>query len=272
VDAEARWGQVEADWLARKGIVTKKMLRSSGLAGPNGKVFASLVDGRLVLKLPASRVDALIDDGVGERFSSGSRPMKEWVSVDAAHERRWPELVEEAQGFVAGGAADRSRSFTAVVTTDRRRRVLVPIPFDPDVAWGAKREHHVAGTVNGMRVRAVIEPLDDGQGILLGPAWRRDCGISPGDQVAVVLAPEGPQREGLAPDVAAAFEASPDAGAFFDSIAQFYRRAYLTWIEATKRRPDERAARIREVVALLEAGVKQRPLEAPSASVTPRDH
>ncbi len=39
---------------------------------------------------------------------------------------------------------------------------MVPVPFDPDEAWGANPQHHVAGTVNGMGVRAVIEPLDNG--------------------------------------------------------------------------------------------------------------
>jgi Bacteriocin-protection, YdeI or OmpD-Associated/Domain of unknown function (DUF1905) len=134
----------------------------------------------------------------------------------------------------------------------------VPVPFDPDEVWGPKAEHHVHGTVNGMGVRGVIEPLDEGRGVVLGPAWRRDCGLGAGDTVNVALRPEGPQREDLAADIVAAFAANPAAGAFFDSIAQFYRRAYLRYIDATKRRPEERAARIAEVVALLAAGVKQR--------------
>lgn len=49
-----------------------------------------------------------------------------------------------------------------MVTADRKGRVLVPVPFDPDDAWGHRPEHHVAGTVNGMGVRAVIERLGDG--------------------------------------------------------------------------------------------------------------
>ena len=53
--------------------------------------------------------------------------------------------------------------------------------------------------------------------------------------------------------------ASPEAGAFFDTLAQFYRKAYLRWIDATSRRPDVRAARIAEVVDLLAAGIKERP-------------
>jgi hypothetical protein len=156
---------------------------------------------------------------------------------------------------------DRSRSFSAVVTTDERRRVLVPVPFDPDATWGSKREHHVRGTVNGMPVRAVVEPLGEGLGIVLGPAWRRDCGVSAGEKVAVMLEPEGPQRDDLAPDFRAALEADPAAGAFFDSIAQAYRNAYVRWIDATKRRPDVRAARIEETVQLLREHKKQRSTE-----------
>jgi Bacteriocin-protection, YdeI or OmpD-Associated/Domain of unknown function (DUF1905) len=153
----------------------------------------------------------------------------------------------------------KTQHYGAVVTADSRRRVLVPVPFDPDQVWGPKNEHRVHGTVNGMEVRAVVEPLGEGHGILLGPAWRRDCGIGPGDEVDVALAPEGPQREDLAPDFAAALEAEPDAGAFFDSLAQFYRNAYLRWIESTKRSPELRATRIAETVVLLKAGVRQRP-------------
>ena len=49
------------------------------------------------------------------------------------------------------------------------------------------------------------------------------------------------------------------AGPFFDSLAQFYRKAYLRWIDATKRSPAKRAERIAEMIKLLDAGVKQRP-------------
>lgn len=151
-----------------------------------------------------------------------------------------------------------AQRFTAVVVVGPKGRVFLPLPFAPNDEWGVKDDHHVAGTINSMPVRAVVERLGTGYGIVVGPAWRRDCGISPGDDVEVVLAPEGPQRGDLAEDFRAALESEPAAAAFFDNLAQFYRNAYLRWIDATKKRPDERAARIRDVVALLEHGVKQR--------------
>lgn len=136
--------------------------------------------------------------------------------------------------------------------------MFVPVPFDPDAVWVPKPVHHVTGTVNGMGIRAVIIEHGGHRGFLLGPAWLR-CGLEPGAQVTVVLAPEGPQRADLAEDVAAALQASPAAGVFFDSLARFYRRAYLRWIDATKGRPQTRTQRIAEMVSLLEAGIKQRP-------------
>lgn len=93
--------------------------------------------------------------------------------------------------------------------------------------WGRKVSHHDAGTVDGVRIRAVVEPLERGVGIVLGPSRQRDCGVALGDEVEVVIAPEGPQREDLADDIAAALAAEPSAARFFDSLAQFYRTGYL---------------------------------------------
>jgi hypothetical protein len=150
--------------------------------------------------------------------------------------------------------------FQTIAVSRGRDRVMVPIPFDPDAVWGAKVRHHVAGTVNGMRVRAVIEAIDDGVGFVLGPAWRRDCGIEPGQPVTVQLLPEGPQRDDLPAELAEALDANPAAGHFFDSLAQFYRKGYLTWINATRRSPERRAERIGIVVQALAEGHKTRPL------------
>lgn len=152
-----------------------------------------------------------------------------------------------------------SRSFTTTVAEDASRRAVVPVPFDPDEAWGPKPAHRVAGTVNGWRVRGVVEPVGNGFGMRIGAAWRRDCGVGPGDEVVVELEPEGPQRAELAPDLQASLDADPAAGAFFDGLAQFYRRAYLRYIDGTKRRPEVRSQRIAEVVELCRKGVKQRP-------------
>jgi hypothetical protein len=151
------------------------------------------------------------------------------------------------------------RRFGATVRDGPRGRMFVPVPFDPDQEWGVKERHLVGGSVNGVRVRGTIEPFGADRGLVLGTGWRRDHRVAPGDRVEVELSPEGPLREDLAEDLATALAANPAAAAFFDSLAQFYRRAYLRWIDGTKRHPDRRAARIAEVVDLLAAGHKERP-------------
>lgn len=152
-----------------------------------------------------------------------------------------------------------SQRFTVPVVAGGRGSLLVPVPFDPDRVWGAKQRHHICGTVNGIGVRAVLEVVGDGFGFTLGHASPSRVGLAVGDVVTVDVVPEGPQRDDLADDIADALSANPVAGAFFDSLAQFYRRAYLRWIDATKRRPEQRSARIAEMVRLLESGIKQRP-------------
>ena len=150
--------------------------------------------------------------------------------------------------------------FTATLAAGGRGRAFVAVPFDPDRVWRPKPQHHITGTINGMGIRALIEDHGDRRGFTLGPAWLRGCRtLALGDTVRVEIVPEGPQRDDLADDIAAALDANPGAGEFFDSLAQFYRKAYLRWIDATKRRPEHRAQRIAEVIGLLNAGVKERP-------------
>ena len=73
----------------------------------HNKIFAMLVKGRLVVKLPRGRprqrVDARIAAGIGERFDPGhGRLMKEWVTIVPLEDNAWLALAREALAFVAG--------------------------------------------------------------------------------------------------------------------------------------------------------------------------
>jgi len=84
--------------------------RGTGFGGSaglrvKGRIFAMLDrEGQLVVKLPAQRVDQLVDSGAGARFSPrrDSRLMKEWATVPLDHSREWEQLVSEAFQFVRG--------------------------------------------------------------------------------------------------------------------------------------------------------------------------
>ena len=84
------------------GVATweKKNFGSSGLS-INDKIFAMLLKGELVLKLPKKRVDTLIETQAGERLVMGQRHMKEWITLKPAAEDSWLPLAHEAMEFVA---------------------------------------------------------------------------------------------------------------------------------------------------------------------------
>jgi hypothetical protein len=95
--------------------IADEELRSSGVTGGTGfgrseglriesKIYAMLVNGELVVKLPKTRVDELVESGVALRFEPGTgRVMKEWLSVPPSSSRRWKALVRESKAFVGAG-------------------------------------------------------------------------------------------------------------------------------------------------------------------------
>jgi hypothetical protein len=65
-----------------------------------GRIFAMLVRGRLVLKLPASRVEALVAAGAGDHFDANKgTPMREWLSLDPGAAEPWLPLAMDALEF-----------------------------------------------------------------------------------------------------------------------------------------------------------------------------
>jgi hypothetical protein len=69
----------------------------------DGKIFAMLSGGDLVVKLPKQRVDELVASQTGAPFDPGhGRVMKEWLTVAPAQSGRWDDLAAEALQFVGG--------------------------------------------------------------------------------------------------------------------------------------------------------------------------
>lgn len=67
------------------------------------KIFAMLVRGRLVLKLPEARVSALVAAGAGVPFDANKgTPMREWLSLGPESGRDWVPLAREALAFAGG--------------------------------------------------------------------------------------------------------------------------------------------------------------------------
>jgi len=75
----------------------------AGALQVDGRIFAMLSHGRLVLKLPNERVATLLSTGDGLPFDAGKgRPMNECVALDGRHVDQWLGLAREARAFIAG--------------------------------------------------------------------------------------------------------------------------------------------------------------------------
>ena len=102
-EVPASFAKVAAAFAEDRAVSTGKMMASFGLR-VNGKIFAMLVRGELVAKLPKARVDELVRKHSGQRFDPrrDGRLMKEWVVV-GARGANWVELAQEAYRFVKKG-------------------------------------------------------------------------------------------------------------------------------------------------------------------------
>jgi TfoX/Sxy family transcriptional regulator of competence genes len=106
--AEERWASLVDTMLAASdatyGSTGSGAQRAFGATSlkTNGKIFAMLVNGRLVVKLDKRRVDDLVASGAGRNFDPGhGRLQKEWLDVDSDSDQTWLELATESEAFVA---------------------------------------------------------------------------------------------------------------------------------------------------------------------------
>lgn len=105
ITPEERFAMVIEELLGNAGVTPPSEGKSFGSSGLkiHNKIFAMLARGRLVVKLPKSRVDALVASGDGERYDprQDGRLMKEWLTLEPASEADWLSLAREAMEFVA---------------------------------------------------------------------------------------------------------------------------------------------------------------------------
>jgi hypothetical protein len=103
-DAESRFAALVARFAGAPDVeVPDRSARrrfGSDTLRARGSIFAMVSQGRLVVKLPAARVGALIADGTGLPFDGGKgRPMKEWLVVANADDGTSAALADEALDF-----------------------------------------------------------------------------------------------------------------------------------------------------------------------------
>ena len=101
-DADPKFAPVIAAFASDRRVIAGKMMASVGLK-VDGKIFAMMVRGKFVAKLPKERVNELVESGVGQPFDPrrNGRVMKEWIELNGT-KPSWIELATEAHRFVKG--------------------------------------------------------------------------------------------------------------------------------------------------------------------------
>jgi hypothetical protein len=100
MDLEQRFSELVDELCSRPGVTPPG---GSGFGSHavkvDGSIFAMLVRGHLVVKLPQDRVTELVATGTGDSFDANKgRPMKEWLTI--FDESAWHDLALEAWEFV----------------------------------------------------------------------------------------------------------------------------------------------------------------------------
>jgi len=108
MDPSERFETLVAEFADLPGVIPPGATKGfgSGALRIQGKIFAMLVRGHLVVKLPAERVAILVGAGEGTFFDANKgTPMKNWLSLGEDSTLDWSQLTHEALSFVG---ADRS--------------------------------------------------------------------------------------------------------------------------------------------------------------------
>jgi hypothetical protein len=104
MNPEARYADVVKGFSGRRHVTHVDGAGGFGSRGQlkvDGRIFAMLVRGELVVKLRRDRVDELVDAGHGRRFDAGKgRPMREWFALASTSRQAWMPLAQEAFDFV----------------------------------------------------------------------------------------------------------------------------------------------------------------------------
>ncbi|WP_336033887.1 hypothetical protein [Geodermatophilus sp. FMUSA9-8] len=109
MDPDARFASLVEALATRPGVGPPGASGRRGFGSAaltvHGSIFAMVVGGALVLKLPAHRVEGLVTTGTGLPFAAANgTPMREWVALDHGTPASDLALAEEAMAFVASRA------------------------------------------------------------------------------------------------------------------------------------------------------------------------
>jgi hypothetical protein len=161
-------------------------------------------------------------------------------------------------GRRAEGRTMAREKFKTKVEAGERGRVFITIPFTPADKWGKKPRHFVKGKINSTEFSGSLGTRGGVHFFPLNKDLQDAAELAPGDAVTVEIEPQdGAASDDLPDDLAKALAKDAKAREFLAGLSAFYRNTYVKWITEAKK-PETRASRVEQTVALLKQGKKQR--------------
>ncbi|MBS1879099.1 MAG: hypothetical protein JST31_06265 [Actinobacteria bacterium] len=103
MSAEAIFAAIAAELLPEPGVEEGTGFGTNPGLRSGGRIFAMVVRGELVYKLPAARCEELAGGGRAHLFVVGKREMREWVAFEVLDgDDDFLGLAREARAFVSG--------------------------------------------------------------------------------------------------------------------------------------------------------------------------
>ncbi len=131
--------------------------------------------------------------------------------------------------------AEPETAFRAVVQLAGKTATGVQVPVEVVAALGSGKQPLVRVTINGHVYRSKVAVRGGEYKLPISAANREAAGVGAGEEIEVLLALDTEPRELLVPeDLAAALDARPEAGRFFDGLSYSQRQWYVLGIEDAK--------------------------------------
>jgi bacteriocin resistance YdeI/OmpD-like protein/uncharacterized protein DUF1905 len=148
--------------------------------------------------------------------------------------------------------------FRTTILQNGKTATGIRVPAEVMAALGPSRRPPVRVTINGHTYRTTVATMGGDPMFGVSAVVREAAGVAGGDEVDVDIEVDSEPRVVSAPDdLAAALDADPQAGRFFEALSYSHKSAYVQWIESAKR-DDTRRRRVEEAVRMLREGRKQR--------------
>lgn len=100
MDAETAFAALAKRWSYEPDVEVGTGFGSAPGLRANGRIFAMLQHGELVVKLPAQRCAAMVNAGDARLLVIRRRTMREWVVVEGVDDDVWAALSADALEYV----------------------------------------------------------------------------------------------------------------------------------------------------------------------------